>query len=101
MNINDKVVLVNEAWPPGAEKLYAQFPIKDKVYVVRDVFPATSLDPLVMDYRREISECLLLVGVVNPSADRPGGKERGFDSKRFRKLDEAYDSEVARKEAVV
>ena len=44
MKPGQKVVLVDDNWPPGTDALYAALPVKGPTYVVRDVFPATSLD---------------------------------------------------------
>ena len=102
MNTGDKVVLVDDRWPPGTEDLYVQLPFKDIPYIVRSVHMATNLDALRMDLRRENCMMLLLVGVHNPpSGSNPMAIERGFAARRFRLLDEMKAEASKQKEAAL
>lgn len=82
----DKVVLVDARWPDRAKSLYQSFPVVGPVYAVREAFESYGLDEATMDLRLVPAVTLLLVGIINPT--NGAGKERGFDAKRFRKLDE-------------
>lgn len=103
MNIskNDKVVLVNDDWPAGIERIYQQLPVTGCTYVVRDVFPATDMDRKVMDCHRVMVPGILLVGIVNERTLDGIGAEKAFRADRFRKLVEAEASAVETNKATV
>ncbi len=84
--VGQKVVLVDDKWPESVRHLYLQFPVLDKVYVVRAVRVGVKADELIMDMRRVLEPSLLLVGVINPVNKL--GVEAGFAAHRFRSLDE-------------
>jgi hypothetical protein len=75
--IGDKVVCVDDKFPPDISKLYDALPVKDVTYVVRDIRLGINLTMEV-----------LLIGLVNPKADSKANLERGFRSDRFRPLEE-------------
>jgi hypothetical protein len=57
-------------------------PKKGVVYVIREVKVGVSL-------KGEVGEiCLYLIGLVNPKSTTPPFPERGFNSERFRPLEE-------------
>lgn len=87
----DKVVCIDDQFPLGVEKLYDQLPVKDKVYVVRDIRLGISLDC------KSGAASILLIGLVNPNANSKAALERGFNSDRFIKLSERQDSASDRK----
>lgn len=86
MNIesNDRVVCIDDRFDPSIIPLYTALPVKDRVYVVRDVILGAT--PNLPKQKSEGAVRLLLVGLNNPES-RPG-IERGFNAERFRKLEE-------------
>ena len=88
--VGDKVVCVDDKFPPDIGKLYDALPVKDTVYVVRDV-------RLGINLIMEGDVSVLLVGLVNPKADSKANLERGFRADRFRPLDELRGEKQARK----
>jgi hypothetical protein len=80
-SIGDKVVCVDDKFPPDISKLYDALPVKDTTYVVRDI-------RLGINLTLEGDVSVLLIGLVNPKADSKAGLERGFRADRFRPLDE-------------
>jgi hypothetical protein len=85
-SVGDKVVCIDDQFPLGIEKLYDQLPVKDKVYVVRDIRLGVALDC------KNGAASVLLVGLVNPRAESKAALERGFNSDRFVKLEELQDA---------
>lgn len=76
-----KVVCVDDKFPPGIEKLYIALPKKDEVYIIRGVV-------LGINWKSEPGEvCLYLEGLHNPLAPPPACAERGFNAERFRPLE--------------
>lgn len=84
MNIGDKVVCIDDWFAPEIAQLYTALPVEGQTYVVRAIHSGRHLD----DGQPRDCIVILLVGLVNPSPELAGGKERGFKSERFRKLDE-------------
>jgi hypothetical protein len=89
--IGDKVVCVDDKFPPDISKLYDALPVKDSTYVVRDI-------RLGINLTLEGDVSVLLVGLVNPKADSKANLERGFRADRFRPLDEMRSEMTASKE---
>jgi len=89
-SVGDKVVCIDDQFPLGIEKLYDQLPVKDKVYVVRDIRLGVALDC------KNGAASVLLVGLVNPKAESRAALERGFNSDRFIKLSELQDTNKQR-----
>jgi hypothetical protein len=75
---NQKVVCVDDKFPLGIEKLYNQLPVKDQIYVIRDIVPGVSLQG------SEGEVAVYLIGLVNPTNKL--GIERGFNAERFAPL---------------
>ena len=90
-NIGDKVVCVNDKFPPDINKLYDALPVKDTTYVVRDI-------RLGINLTLEGDVSVLLIGLVNPKADSKANLERGFRADRFRPLEELRNEKTASKE---
>jgi hypothetical protein len=88
--IGDKVVCVDDKFPPDISKLYDALPVKDTTYVVRDI-------RLGINLTMEGDVSVLLVGLINPKADSKAGLERGFRADRFRPLDELRGEKSASK----
>ena len=86
--IGDKVVCVDDKFPPDISKLYDALPVKDTTYVVRDI-------RLGINLTLEGDVSVLLVGLVNPKADSKSALERGFRADRFRPLDEMREGKKA------
>ena len=79
--VGDKVVCVDDKFPPDISKLYTALPVKDVTYVVRDI-------RLGINLTLEGDVSVLLIGLVNPKADSKANLERGFRADRFRPLEE-------------
>src|SRR5450759_4398066 len=80
-NLGDKVVCVDDKFPPDIGKLYDALPVKDVTYVVRDIRLGINLT-----LQGDVS--VLLIGLVNPKAECQASLERGFRADRFRPLEE-------------
>jgi hypothetical protein len=89
----EKVILVDDRWPFGIERLYKELPKKDVVYVIRDVFLGRGPSKPNSKPGDEDGEVgVLLIGINNPKDPRNlYGHELGFNAMRFRKLDELKD----------
>jgi hypothetical protein len=82
MIVGQKVVCIDDAFPPEVAQFYTALPKKDSVYVIRQV-------SLGVNHLGEPGEvCLHLVGLNNPRSNKPPFPERGFNSERFRPLEE-------------
>jgi hypothetical protein len=88
--IGDKVVCVDDKFPPDISKLYDALPVKDSTYVVRDI-------RLGINLTLEGDVSVLLIGLVNPKADSKANLERGFRADRFRPLEELREENAATK----
>jgi hypothetical protein len=86
--IGDKVVCVDDKFPPDISKLYDALPVKDTTYVVRDI-------RLGINLTLEGDVSVLLIGLVNPKADSKSALERGFRADRFRPLEELRSEKTA------
>ena len=83
-NVGDKVVCVDDKFPPDIGKLYDALPVKDSTYVVRDI-------RLGINLTLEGDVSILLIGLVNPKAESKANLERGFRADRFRPLEEIQE----------
>ena len=82
MVVGQKVVCVDDKFAPGIARFYTALPKKDVVYVIRNVCVGVNL-------QGEPGEvCLYLIGLNNPRSTVPPFPERGFNSERFRPLEE-------------
>lgn len=89
MTTGSKVVCINDVFEERWKKFYRVLPVRDVVYVVRDVV-------LGVNGRGEPGEvCLYLVGLNNPHSDTPPYPERGFNAERFRTLETRTEREAA------
>jgi hypothetical protein len=86
--IGDKVVCVDDKFPPDISKLYDALPVKDTTYVVRDI-------RLGINLTLEGDVSVLLIGLVNPKADSKSALERGFRADRFQPLQEMRETQSA------
>ncbi len=92
---NQKVVCIDDNFPLGIEKLYNKLPVKDQIYVIRDVVPGQALSGA------EGEVAVYLVGLINPT--NKVGVERGFNAERFAPLSykEVDDAVAAQEEEEV
>jgi len=82
MIVGQKVVCVNDTFPAAVSVLYQALPVKDRVYVIRAV-------SIGVNWKAEPGEvCVYLIGLHNPRSETPPFPERGFNSERFRPLEE-------------
>jgi hypothetical protein len=83
MKVGQKVVCVDDAAPAHLRQYYTTWIRKGTVYVVRGVF-------LGVDYQSanpgEVG--VYLLGIHNPLSNVPPFPERGFNSQRFRPIEE-------------
>ena len=86
--VGDKVVCVDDKFPPDISKLYDALPVKDSTYVVRDI-------RLGINLTMEGDVSVLLIGLVNPKAESKSALERGFRADRFRPLQELREKQTA------
>lgn len=82
-----RVVCINDDFPPQIAKMYAQLPVKGKTYRVRDVYLGQE-KPGAKDATCGIT----LFELRNPPDARL--REIGFNSERFAPLDELPEVEV-------
>lgn len=92
-HIGQKVVCIDDYFAPEIAALYQTLPVENTTYVIRTIHEGNSLD----DGRPQKATVLLLVGLTNQSPAKPGAKERGFNAKRFRPLEELRDEARTRK----
>jgi len=78
-------VCVDDRFDPEIAKFYTSLPKKDVVYVIREV----KLGVSPQNTPGEV--CLYLIGLVNPRSSTPPFPERGFNSERFRPLEEVQE----------
>lgn len=90
-HIGQKVVCVNDHFQEIVKELYLALPIKDEVYVIRDLELGIGIAP-----DRVPKVTVLLIGIVNPYGPPPASRERGFDSDRFRPVEEVPTVAMAR-----
>ncbi len=86
--IGDKVVCVDDKFPPDITKLYDALPVKDSTYVVRDI-------RLGINLTLEGDVSVLLSGLLNPKADSKSALDRGFRADRFHPLQELREKSTA------
>ena len=80
MTRGSKVICVDDRFPVEILIYYNCLPIKDKVYIVRDLGVGISL-------KGEPGEVVIyLEGLENPRSAKPPHPERGFAQHRFREL---------------
>lgn len=77
-NTGDKVVCVDDKFPPLVDTLYKELPKEGQTYVVRDMQLGVTCDG-----KRQGEVAVLLVGLKNPHGPPPGNRERGFAGWRF------------------
>lgn len=89
MIVGQKVICVDDTFPPIVAKFYVALPVKNKTYVIRAVMIGINL-------RGESGEvCVYLKDMHNPKSATPPFPERGFNAERFRPLEELPDESVA------
>lgn len=90
MIVGQKVVCINDEFPLAAQVFYTALPVAGVVYVIRQV-------SLGCNWKGESGEvCLHLIGLNNPRSEAPPFPERGFNSERFRPLDEVQNRKTER-----
>lgn len=95
----DKVILIDDHWPETVRHLYDQLPKLETTYIVRATRAGVDADQLIMDKRRVLKQSILLEGIQNRTNKL--GVEAGFNSERFRKLDELQSINSERKSDLV
>jgi hypothetical protein len=91
-----KVVCVNDTFPPLIRTLYKQLPVKDRIYTVREVFLGREK---IVRGGDTATVGLLLEELKNPPDPfHQGQQELGFSSERFAPLNELPPEEVEEEE---
>lgn len=86
---------MDDKFDSGIAKFYTALPKKDVTYVIRGVCVG-------VNSKAEPGEvCVYLIGLHNPKSDRPPFPERGFNSERFRPLEEVQQRQSKEDEIVV
>ena len=95
MIVGQKVVCIDDQFDPSLLQFYTALPRKDVVYVIREV-------KVGVNSKGELGEvCLYLIGLNNPKSATAPFPERGFNSERFRPLEEVQQRNTAHKEDLV
>lgn len=81
MRSGSKVVCLDDRFPTDILVYYNSLPIKDRVYVVRDMGIGIGLDGQPGEV------VVYLQGLENPSSSVPPHAERGFAQHRFAELE--------------
>lgn len=93
-----KVVCINDDFPPVAHELFERLPVKDKVYTVRAVYVGRGNYTRAESGKRDGEIGVLLEEIVNPRdpALKQGlNGELGFNSERFAPLHHDTEDEAA------
>ena len=89
MQKGSRVICVDDRFPPDILAYYDNLPLKDLVYVVRDMGVGISV-------AGEPGEIVVyLEGLDNPSSLKPPYPERGFASWRFREIQPPPEESVS------
>ncbi|HEX3799542.1 MAG TPA: hypothetical protein VH413_12655 [Verrucomicrobiae bacterium] len=98
MQVGQKVVCVDDSFPGPLAKYYASLPVKGRTYTIRAVF----LGRGIMHTKPGASDGevgVLLKELQNgPDPRNKYGQELGFNSQRFRPLDELESTEAQEQE---
>ncbi|HWA87876.1 MAG TPA: hypothetical protein VG710_16720 [Opitutus sp.] len=93
-----KVVCINDTFPPIILALYKQLPVKGDVYTIREVFLGREK---IVRGGESATVGLLLEELKNPPDPFHQGKqELGFSSERFAPLEELPEEEEEEEEAL-
>ena len=81
MRAGSKVVCVDDGFSPEIASFYDHLPIKDRIYVIRDIGIGIGING-------EAGEIVVyLYGLTNPASTTPPHPERGFNAERFREIE--------------
>jgi len=83
-----KVVCIDDKFPPEIAALLTALPEEGKVYVVRGT--SVGVSPAL----EEGEIAVYLIGLQNPCSSTPPHRERGFRCERFRPLDELDEEKI-------
>lgn len=93
-----KVVCINDTFPPIIQALYKQLPIKGDVYTIREVFLGREK---IVRGGDSATVGLLLEELKNPPDPFHQGKqELGFSSERFAPIEELPAEEAEEEESI-
>ena len=88
MRQGSKVVCVDDGFPPEIAPFYNHLPIRDRVYVVRDMGIGVGING-------EQGEIVVyLEGLNNPASTTPPNPERGYNAERFREIEPPAEIEA-------
>ena len=88
MRSGSKVVCLDDRFPAEILVYYNSLPIKDRVYVVRDMGIGIGLDGQPGEV------VVYLEGLENPGSSVPPHAERGFAQHRFREIEPPAEVEA-------
>lgn len=84
-----RVVCINDTFPPNISALYRELPVKDREYIIRDLYPANT-------FGGEPEVGVRLAGMYNPPPPHWNCKdELGFSADRFAPLEPSAVQEKA------
>lgn len=94
MQVGNRVTCINDQFPEEIQATYFQLPVLDETYTVRAVYPGRAKLNSRPDDGAEVG--ILLEELHNPVDPRvrPVGLEMGFNSERFRIVEESVKVEI-------
>ena len=99
MRVGSKVICVDDADPLGLRRFYLHWPVKNQVYVVRNVVMGMSGRVTVEQAQEgQIEVTLYLQGMHNPLSNKPPHPERGYNAERFREIEPPAEEAVEQEE---
>ena len=91
-DIEQKVICVDDKFERDCLPNISAFPVKGRVYTVRDLVPA-------FDYDMKETCAILLDELINPP--NPKGVENGFSPDRFRTLEDIKEAKQQTEKATI
>lgn len=89
MQVSQKVVCIDDSFPKPLAKHYTQLPVKGKTYTVRAVYVARGVMAPIRPGYSDGQVGILLQELHNPpDPGHKGHNELGFNSERFKPLEE-------------
>lgn len=92
MNIGQRVVCVNDIFAPNLARHYRELPIRDHIYTIRHMEPGGTT--LTGRYNNSTT-AVLLEELHNPDPGINGGRELGFDQRRFSPIEAVTEVDFA------
>ncbi|MGH8018628.1 MAG: hypothetical protein ACREIA_10100 [Opitutaceae bacterium] len=102
MKVSQKVVCVNDVFPPHIIELYDQLPVRDEVYTVREASLGREKIAVIKEGKlvpnggsdASVTVRILLEELINGPDPFCATQELGFNAERFRELEEEHETGV-------